>query len=218
MTKNENRENGSIQELLAEIKRANEQSQGQPASPYNKEYHDKLNDLVQSEIEQKDQFINWVTGIAAVGMFFIFTEIIDLSGKTWIQNTHILNFLIYTGIIFLFTLIVAAIFKWFLNVRYRDLELNVKMTGICSKGDEAMTEIKKEMSSSEILKSLKHYKCMLDFTSPSNLQKIKCIWIIEWRGFNISYYTTLAFFVIAIIATAIIFLWLIPVALKIRFC
>ncbi|MEA1980514.1 MAG: hypothetical protein U9N54_06030, partial [candidate division Zixibacteria bacterium] len=96
-----------------EVKKAKERQK----NPWIEKYHNKLKELLQSEINSKNNFINWITGLSCGTLLFVFT-----------QNKE--KVIVLAGIAFFSSLISAILFKMFLRVNYGPLRIEVKLLRI----------------------------------------------------------------------------------------
>lgn len=157
---------GELQKKLEKLKPKLDNS-------HNKEYHDKLNELLQSQINSRDNFINWIAGLTTGAMFFIFANISS--------TVNYLKILILAGGIFFATIISAILFKIFLEVRYGPLILEVKLLRNLWEGYDLRSELKgakigkseSEVDEGAKRKFLRNFSNSLNFIDPNHIEKLK---------------------------------------------
>src|SRR5437879_6369425 len=88
------------------------------ANPHLDEYRAKLVELMAAQTKSKDEFISWVTGLSTASMYLALTSL-DSAPET----VRILVLL--SGLASFGGLIGAVAFKYFANVRFSGLQLEV---------------------------------------------------------------------------------------------
>ena len=174
-------------------------------NPHNREYHQKLTNLFQSVLSARDNFINWITGLATGAIFFVFTRIssatINTCGLKW------------AGRVLFGTIISALLFKLFFEVRHSALKFEVHILGTLWERKELNQEVKKmlekqgEADKETKKKFLKNHREHLRFLDNKYIERLKKPGMIQLRALNFFYYLTLGTFMLSIILLAITYLF-----------
>lgn len=109
-------------------------------NPHVKEYKTKLQELFTAKVNSRDNFINWITGLATGSMFLALSNLSTTPqcGRLIFLLSAIVSFI---GIIF------AILFKVLLEVSFSALELEVKILKVLYDGHDLQTRFNAEMLS-----------------------------------------------------------------------
>lgn len=112
-------------------------------NPHVKEYNNKLQELLTSKTNSRDNFINWITGLATGSMFLALSNLSTTpqSGRLLFLLSAIASFI---GIIF------AIVFKILLEVRFFALELEVEILKVLYEGHDLKARLTSETSAGKI--------------------------------------------------------------------
>lgn len=192
--------NINIDELEAKRQRVVAKS----ANPKSKEYGDKLGELLNAKATARDNYVNWVTGLASGSMFLAFSNI----GSA---PTELRIFLLLSGFSSFLSVLSAMAFKILLDVRFSALELEVSLLKNIWQGHDIRTELEelvksgKEITESEKQKFLRNMDESLNYLDESYLKKLKRPINIKTKLWIWSYWQTLAFFVAGIVLIVLYF-------------
>lgn len=198
-------EEDKVEGKIIKLQETLESNKSKFENPHNKEYHDKLNELLQSEADSRDNFINWLTGLATGIMFYIFAK--DFGTK---EYTRIL-LLIAGGLLFA-TIISALLFKIFLRVRYSDLRVQVSLLHFLWEGHDLRSKIKAEISQGNKIdrktkeEFMENYRSVLNFADPAYREKLKRPVMIQSHLLSFFYWATLFLFFLSVSATGVFLL------------
>lgn len=141
-------------------------------NPHLAEYRSKLVELQASKTKSHDEFINWVSGLTTASMYFALTAI-----KTATVAPRIL--LLLSATLSFLALLAALAFKLFLEVRYKDLELEVHILKTLFTAHEAQTNITLRLNAGEQISDdqqqvfLQNMDAQLDLLDPDTLPAFK---------------------------------------------
>ena len=180
-----------------------EQAKARQKNPYLRDFNNKLKELMQSEVNSKDHFINWITGLTSGAILFVFTQIKGMDYNEWI--------LFWAGTLFFLAILSAILFKIFLKVNYGVLRLEVNLLRILWEGHEfrrnAIEEkTKKGKVCKETAEKLKrNQRESIKVLDPKHKERT-----IKWStlGYNllgIFYWGTLILFVSGFICIGVVF-------------
>lgn len=192
--------NINIDELEAKRQRVVAKS----ANPKSKEYGDKLGELLNAKATARDNYVNWVTGLASGSMFLAFSNI----GSA---PTELRIFLLLSAFSSFLSVLSAMAFKILLDVRFSALELEVSLLKNIWQGHDIRTELEelmksgKEITESEKQKFLRNMDESLNYLDESYLKKLKRPINIKTTFWIWSYWQTLAFFVAGIVLIVLYF-------------
>lgn len=127
-------------------------------NPQTKEYNEKLKELFSSKLVSRDNFVNWVTGLASGSLFLALSNLATTpqSIRGILLCSAIASFL---GIAF------AIIFKVLLEVRFFGLELEVFILKTLYDGHDLRTQMTTELNRTGVANEAakqKFYKNMSD--------------------------------------------------------
>ena len=191
----------NIKELEEKCRKVKEKLQ----NPLNDEFHNKLKELLNTKINSRDNFINWVTGLTTGAMFLIFANISSLGNNKPLLISTI-------GILFL-SVISAMFFKIFLEVRYSNEEIEVEVLKILWEGKDAEIQIKamigagKEVSEKDKKKLYKNINDSVKYLDDGYLEKLKAPITIKSKLLTFFYNLTVFLFFLGIILTAVSFIF-----------
>lgn len=189
-----------IDELLKKIKEIDPII----TNPYNQEYHKKSNELFQSILTARDNFINWITGLSTGAIFFVFTKV-----SSEIGNVSCLKL---AGRTLFATIICALFFKFFLEVRYGILRFDVYILGTLWEGGQLKQEVKKmldkqgEVDKETKREFLENHREHLRLLDSKYLERFKRQGSRQIRALTLFYYLSLLTFVSGIILLATAYL------------
>jgi hypothetical protein len=137
-------------------------------NPHLEDYRKTLIELLTVKIKSQDEFINWVTGLSTASMYLALTNL---------QTTHQPErfFLLISALASFAGIMTAIAFKYFSNVRFSDLELQVEINRNLAQGYDINTYItnltnqEKPISKTDIQRFLKNMDESLSLLDPENL-------------------------------------------------
>lgn len=164
-------------------------------NPHSKEYGDKLAELLNSRAIARDNFINWITGLATGSMFLAFSGISA-------EANSLQGYLVFSGIASFFCIASAMAFKILLEVRFSALELEVSLLKSIWQGHDIRTQLEemvkegKEITEEDKQKFLRNINESLDYLDEAHLEELKKPINRKSRIWVYSYWQTLALFIL----------------------
>lgn len=176
------------------IKRLGE---GENENPTNNQYADKLDELLNSRATARDNFVNWVAGLATGVMSVAFSSLASapISLKT---------ILLCSGLASFSCIILAMVFKILLEVRFAALELEVSLLKTLWEGHDIRTQFNEmEQSGKENIEEIKqkllhNMSDSLDYLDESYIKKLKKPIDLKSKLWVYSYWLTLGLFVMGV--------------------
>jgi len=174
-------------------------------NPYNKEYHDKLDKLMQEEIGSRDDFINWITGLTVAAILFLYPKVLNFDIANTQRNLSNFYALFSAEFIFFLTFISAMVFKCFLSVRFFHKKVEVKILNLMWSHHDLIKEIKNNIEkntsidSATELKFLKDHNDHLDLSDPIYQKKLKKRMFIKAKILDYAYASAVICFIFAIL-------------------
>jgi len=194
-------ENINIDELEAKRQRVIAKSD----NPTSKEYGDKLAELLNAKATARDNFVNWITGLATGSMFLAFS---NLDSAT--TDLHV--FMVLSGLSSFLCILSAMAFKILLDVRFSALELEVSLLKNIWQGHDIRSELEqlkkigKEVTEDEKQKLLRNMDDSLNYLDENYLKKLKKPINLKSQLWIWSYWLTLAFFAVGIMLIVLYYL------------
>src|SRR5438445_8479373 len=105
---------------VAELEAKRQRVKAKSDNPTSKAYGDKLAELLNSRATARDNFVNWITGLATGTMFLAFSNV----GSA---PTDLRTVLLLSGVSSFVCVLSAMAFKILLEVRFSALELEVSL-------------------------------------------------------------------------------------------
>jgi len=190
--------NIDVEELEAKRQRVKARS----SNPTSKEYGDKLAELLNSKASARDNFVNWITGLATGSMFLAFSNVSSAP-----NDVRIL--LLLSGLSAFICVLSAMAFKILLDVRFSALELEVSLLKNIWEGHDIRSQLQelmksgKEVTEDEQQKLLQNMDESLNYLDENHLKALKRPINLKSRLLVWSYWQTLAFFVAGITLMAV---------------
>ncbi len=150
-----------------------------PLNPFNNEYHDKLDALIQADTNSMDDFINWITGITVAAIIFVYPRFSNTVDFLQGDSINLVVDLTFSEISFLLTFLFGILFKFFFNVRYLHKQNVVKILIRKYKGHDLKTAIEenikanKEIGLETEIKFLKNHIENIDLADPEYQNRMK---------------------------------------------
>ena len=163
-------------------------------NPINSEYGDKLAELLDLKATARDNFVNWITGLATGAMFLAFSNMSS-------APTHLQMILLLSGLIFFLCIIFAVTFKILLEVRFSALELEVLLLKNIWEGNDISTQLQElmqrgvEITEENKQKFLRNMDESLNYLDETNLEKLKKPIDMKSKLWVYSYWQTLCLFI-----------------------
>lgn len=123
--------------ILAQIKSE------EPQNPHVEKYKDKLQELLTAKTNSRDNFINWITGLATGSMFFTLS---NLSSTP--QGIRII--VLFSAIASFIGIVFAILFKMLLESRFIALELEVEFLRTLYEGHDLQTLLNEKVASGDV--------------------------------------------------------------------
>ncbi len=174
-------------------------------NPTSKEYGDKLAELLNSKASARDNFVNWITGLATGSMFLAFSTI----GSA---TTDLRVVLLLAGLSSFLCVLSAMAFKILLDVRFSALELEVSLLKNIWEGHDIRSQLEelmksgKEVTDNEKQMLLRNLDDSLNYLDETYLKELKRPINVKSKLWFWSYWQTLAFFVAGIVLIALYYL------------
>lgn len=166
-------------------------------NPVSKEYGEKLAELLSSKANARDNFVNWITGLATGSMFLAFSNVAS-------APNHVRVVLLFSGLASFLCIISAMAFKILLEVRFSALELEVSLLKNIWEGHDIRTQLQemmqsgKEITGDDKQKLLRNMNESLNYLEEDHLKKLKKPINFKSKLWVYSYWQTLALFVTGI--------------------
>ena len=181
-------------ELEEKVRRVMSKSE----NPTTKEYGDRLAEFLDSKATTRDNFINWITGLATGSMFLAFSYSSSAIPKEKL-------FLLFSGIASFLCIISALTFKILLEkVRFNHSELELSLLKSIWEGHNLKAELDYKKQSNEIVTKEDIEKLTENRNETSNylddgyVNNLKKSINLKAKIWDYSYWTTLALFLIAL--------------------
>ncbi len=193
--------NININEL--EVKR--QRVMAKSGNPTSKEYGDKLAELLNAKATARDNFVNWITGLATGSMFLAFSNVGSAA-------TDLRVFLLLSGLSSFLCVLSAMAFKILLDVRFSALELEVSLLKNIWRGHDIRSELEElmksqqEVTENEKQKLLRNMDESLNYLDENYLKELKRPINFKSKLWVWTYWQTLAFFVAGIVLIAFYYL------------
>lgn len=177
-------------------------------NPHSKRYGEKLTELLNSKVNARDNFVNWITGLATGSMFLAFSNVVSAP-----DNIQVV--LLFSGIASFFSIISAMVFKILLEVRFSALELEVSLLKNFFEGHDIQTQLEKmvksgkEVTEKDKQRFLQNMDESLNYLDESHLEKLKKPIKLKSKFLVYSYWQTLGLFVTGISLMALYYVLLI---------
>jgi hypothetical protein len=162
-------------------------------NPHNKLYREKLGELLNTKTNARDNFINWITGLATGSILFAFSNGLSPSG-------NLRGALFLSAAAFFFCIVSAMIFKIFLEVRFSTLEIEVSLVKTMYEGYDIRTQLKEMNQSGEDISEedkqrlLENMKETLNYLDEDRIEKLKRPINIKSKLLTYFYWQTLTLF------------------------
>lgn len=163
-------------------------------NPHAKAYGDKLSELLNSKVSARDNFINWLTGLATGSMFLAFSNVAAAP-----DNVRLVLF--FSGLVSFLCILSAMAFKVLLEVRFSALELEVSLLKNIWEGHDIRSQLNemmtsgKEVSDEDRQKFLRNMDESLNYLDEGYLERTKKPINRKSRFLSFSYWQTLVLFV-----------------------
>ncbi len=173
-------------------------------NPHNKEFHDKLINLLNKKVDSRDSFINWLTGLTTGAIFLILNKISPG------MDNRILFVLAISA--FFLTILVAMLFKVFLEVRYSSDEFEIDMLKNVWEGHDIKRRIDdllmegKKIDEVEIQRFYGNLKDSIKYLDKDFLERSKRPVAMKSKLLSICYGLTVFLFFIGITLMTIYFI------------
>lgn len=190
-----------VDELEAKRQRVDAKSN----NPTSKGYGDKLAELLNSKASARDNFVNWITGLATGSMYLAFSTIGSAANDLRVV-------LLLSGLSSFLCVLSAMAFKILLDVRFSALELEVSLLKNIWEGHNIRSKLEdlrksgKEVTENEKQKLLRNLDDSLNYLDEKYLREIKRPINFKSKIWVWSYWQTLAFFVAGIFLMALYYL------------
>lgn len=188
-----NKDQVDIDALEIKLQRVKAKSE----NPTNSQYGDKLAELLNSRATARDNFVNWIAGLATGAMSLAFSNLAS-------APNGLKTILLCSGLASFLCIIFAMAFKILLEVRFSALELEVSLLKNIWEGHDIRTQldemmqIGKEVTEEIKQKFLRNMNESLDYLDESNLEKLKKPINLKSRLWDYSYWLTLGLFVMGV--------------------
>ncbi|MBI3576083.1 MAG: hypothetical protein HY083_10605 [Gammaproteobacteria bacterium] len=173
-------------------------------NPANSQYGDKLAELLNSRATARDNFVNWIAGLATGVMSLAFSNLVSAPNE-------LKEILLYSGLASFLCIVSAMAFKILLEVRFSALELEVALLKNIWEGHDIRTQLNEMMQSGkEITEEMKqrllhNMNESLDYLDESNLERLKKPINLKFRLWTYSYWQTLGLFIMGVGLMALYF-------------
>jgi hypothetical protein len=180
-------------ELEEKLKRVKEKS----SNPTAKEYGNRLAELLDAKASGRNDFVNWITGLATGSMFLAFSGTSSAAAEYQCL-------LLSSGVASLLCIISALAFKMLLEVRFSAMELEVSMLKNIWEGHDIKTELAqlaqsgREVTEEQKQRLLRNLDESLNYLDESYLEKLKKPINIKSKLWEWSYWITLVLFLLAL--------------------
>lgn len=167
------------------------------SNPHIATYKKKLEELISAKLNSRDNFINWITGLATGSMLFALTNLASTA-----QNIRYI--LLYSAIAFFIGIISSIFFKALLEVRFFGLELDVKILKNLYDGHDLNTRLTSEIdykgkvSEIDKQKLYQNVNESLDFLDPTFPAKLSKSQNIKFRLLDFSFWAAILLFIIGL--------------------
>lgn len=164
-------------------------------NPTNSQYGDKLAELLNSRATARDNFVNWIAGLATGAMLLAFSNLASAPNE-------FKTILLYSGLASFLCIFSAIAFKILLEVRFSALELEVALLKNIWEGHDIRTQLNEMMQSGKEIteemkqRLLRNMDESLDYLDESNLERLKKPINLKLRLWTYSYWQTLGLFVV----------------------
>ncbi|MBI1882843.1 MAG: hypothetical protein HYS08_01360 [Chlamydiae bacterium] len=192
---------------IAELEKKAEEIKRKCDNPHNKEYHEQLNEFLQTKLSGRDNFINWLTGLATGALFFTFNKLSN--------DLAYVEILVLGSKLLVLTVFSALVFKIFLEIRYVSMKLGVEILknlweghNIRNQIEEIATTGNKKVDEKIKTKFLCNFRDSLRFYDEDYLEGLKRPIGVKTRLLTLFYWLTIGLFVsgIAFISTFFLFI------------
>jgi len=186
---------------VAELEAKRQRVKAKSDNPTSKAYGDKLTELLNSRATARDNFVNWITGLATGAMFLAFSNI----GSA---PADLRAVLLLSGISSFVCVLSAMAFKILLEVRFSALELEVSLLKNIWQGHDIRSQLEqlmkngKQVTEEEKQKLLLNMDESLNYLDENYLQQLKKPINLKSKLWVWSYWQTLIFFVAGIVVMA----------------
>lgn len=191
----------NIDELEAKRQRVIAKS----SNPKSKEYGDKLAEFLNAKATARDNFVNWITGLATGSMYLAFSNIATAA-------TDLRIVLLLSGLSSFLCVLSAMAFKILLDVRFSAMELEVSLLKNLWQGHDIRSELEalvkggKEVTEVQRQKLLRNMDDSLNYLDDNYLEKLKRPINFKSKLWVWSYWQTVAFFVVGVVLMALYYL------------
>lgn len=182
-----------VKELEAKIQRVRKKSD----NPTARQYADKLSELLDSKATARDNFVNWITGLATGSMFLAFSN-----ASSALPDDNLI--LLLSGTTSFLCIISALAFKILLEVRFSALELEVSLLKNIWEGHDIRAELAPLMQEGEDIpeeqkqRFLQNLDQSLNYLDENHLKELKRPINIKSKLWVWSYWLTLGLFLAAL--------------------
>jgi hypothetical protein len=187
---------------VVELEAKRQRVKAKSDNPTSKAYGDKLAELLSSRATARDNFVNWITGLATGSMFLAFSNV----GSA---PTDLRALLLLSGLSSLVCVLSAMAFKILLEVRFSALELEVSLLKNIWEGHDIRWQLEqlvkngKEVTEDAKQKLLRNMDESLNYLDENYLRELKKPINFKSKLWIWSYWQTLAFFVGGIVVMAL---------------
>jgi len=195
---------------IAELEAKRLRVKAKSDNPTSKAYGDKLAELLNSQATARDNFMNWITGLATGAMFLAFSNVSS-------APADLRALLLVSGLSSFVCVLSAMAFKIFLEVRFSALELEVSLLKNIWQGHDIRSELEqlmksgKEVTEDEKQKLLRNMDDSFNYLDDNYLRTLKRPINLKSKLWVWSYWQALAFFVVGIVAMALYY-WCVALA------
>ncbi len=190
--------NIDVAELEAKLQRMNAKSD----NPTGKAYGDKLTELLNSRATARENFVNWITGLATAAMFLAFSNVAS-------APFNLRALLLFSGISSFLCILSAMAFQIFLEVRFASLELEVSLLKNIWEGHNIRSRLqqlmhsRRDVSEGEKQALLRNMADSLNYLDENRLKELKRPINFKTKLWIWSYWQTLVFFVTGVVLMAL---------------